>query len=344
MPPITLADLTRKLRTPGDSSVESVLVQLAAIREGRTAAGKPFIDLEAADSTARVKLKIWSDSPAYDYLRQSREGDLAELRGRFLINDYGLNINQPELEALSEAQAQTLLAGTPERQQRLAQDWDLLQRTAAAMADPRLRALCLLALTTHEKKWKRAAAARSYHHARRGGLLEHTAQMMRCALALAPLYPEVTPDLLFAGVLFHDIGKLWENDYPEIGFTSPPARKGELLGHISIGVEVANRLWNEAATQNPEAFSPAATPSPDLVRDHLLHLIVSHHGELEFGSPITPKTPEAWLLHHIDNIDAKIEMLRGSYAEGDEPAPGLIQARRPLTGLVARPLNTLPPS
>jgi len=339
MAPVTLGALVRKLNGSKDSSVESVYIQLAGIREGRTAAGKPFIDLEAADSTARVKFKIWSDSQAFTYLQQSREGDVAELSGRFLVNDYGLNVNQPELEALTDAQSDALLAGTPERQERLALDWKLFQETFGSLQDARLRTVALLALESYEKKWKRAAAARSYHHARRGGLLEHTAQMLRCAIALAPLYEEVTPDLLYCGVLFHDIGKLWENDYAETGFTSQPVRKGELIGHITIGVEVANRLWHEASQKDPAAFAPDGKPSPDLVRDHLLHLIVSHHGELEFGSPVMPKTPEGWLLHHIDNIDAKIEMLRGAYLESEEVAPGLVQAKRPMMGLIARPLS-----
>lgn len=341
MTPLTLGELIRKLNASGDSSIESVYIQLAGIREGRTAAGKPFIDLEAADATARVKFKIWSDSKAFAYLKQSREGDVAELSGRFLVNDYGLNVNQPELEALNEEQTAALLAGPEERRERLARDWALFQETFGGLKDARLRAVALLALETYEKKWKRAAAARTYHHARRGGLLEHTAQMLRCALALAPLYDEVTPDLLYCGVLFHDIGKLWENDYPETGFTSQATRKGELIGHITIGVEVVNRLWHEASQKDPAVFAPDATPAPDLVRDHLLHLIVSHHGELEFGSPVMPKTPEGWLLHHIDNIDAKIEMLRGAYAESEEPVPGLVQAKRPMMGLIARPLKSV---
>jgi 3'-5' exoribonuclease len=339
MTPLTLGELVHKLNASKEGSIESVYIQLAGIREGRTAAGKPFIDLEAADSTARVKFKIWSDSKAFTYLQQSREGDVAELSGRFLVNDYGLNVHQPELEALNETQTEALLAGPAERREKLAADWTLVQETFGALEDARLRAVALRALQMYEKKWKRAAAARTYHHARRGGLLEHTAQMLRCARALAPIYEEVSPDLLYCGVLFHDIGKLWENDYAETGFTSQPTRKGELIGHITIGVEVVNRLWNEAALEDPVAFAPEAKPAPDLVRDHLLHLIVSHHGELEFGSPVMPKTPEGWLLHHIDNIDAKIEMLRGAYAEGEGAVPGLVAAKRPMMGLIARPLK-----
>lgn len=339
MEALTLAELLDELKDNPSGSEDAIHVQLASFRAGRTAAGKPFFDLEVADATHKAKFKIWSDSAAYEFLQRAKEGDLCELGGKFYTNDYGLNINQPELVRLSESEAEAFLAGPEERRGKLNEDWTLLKETFGALQDPRLKAVATLALEQYEKKWKRAAAARSYHHARRGGLLEHTSQMLRCAKALAPLYAEVTPDLLYCGVLFHDVGKLWENDYPERGFTTQPTRKGELIGHITIGVEVVNKLWHEAAQKDPAVFSADVKPAPDLVRDHLLHLIVSHHGELEFGSPVVPKTPEGWLLHHIDNIDAKIEMLRGAYAEKEEVIPGLIEAKRPMGGLIALPLS-----
>ncbi|MDX6765377.1 MAG: HD domain-containing protein [Candidatus Methylacidiphilales bacterium] len=339
METLTLAELLEELKENPAGAEDAIAVQLAAIRPGRTAAGKPFFDLEVADATHKAKLKIWSDSPAYEFLQRAKEGELCELEGKFYTNDYGLNVNQPGLIRLSESEAEVFLAGPAERRGKLEEDWALFQDTFQNLADARLKAVACLALEQYEKKWKRAAAARSYHHARRGGLLEHTAQMLRCARALAPLYTEVTPDLLYCGVLFHDVGKLWENDYPERGFTTQPTRKGELIGHITIGVEVVNKLWHEAAQKDPETFAATVSPAPDLVRDHLLHLIVSHHGELEFGSPVVPKTPEGWLLHHIDNIDAKIEMLRGAYADQGEVVPGLVEAKRPLGGLLALPLR-----
>jgi len=164
--------------------------------------------------------------------------------------------------------------------------------------------------------------------------------MLRCAEALAPQYPEVWPDLLLAGVLFHDIGKCWENDYPARGFMATPVRMGELLGHISIGVEVVNRYWHKLSEAEPEVFDDEKLDPPsDRVREYLLHLIVAHHGQLDFGSPVTPKIPEAWMLHYIDNLDARMEMMRGSYAQGPEIEPDLFKAQRPLSGYLARPIR-----
>ena len=209
---------------------------------------------------------------------------------------------------------------------------------AGEIQDPRLRWVCCRALEKYSEKWRRAAAARKNHHARRGGLIDHTAQMWRVARALAPLYPEVDGDLLGAGVLFHDIGKLWETDTGEKGFGSVPSRRGEMIGHISLGIEVANALWREGEATEGKTWAELKPASEEL-RDHLLHLIASHHGTKEFGSPVAPKTPEAFLLHHIDNIDAKMEMLRLSYARGKGEGVGLVEAHRPLEGPLPWPIS-----
>src|SRR5919108_323123 len=95
------------------------------------------------------------------------------------------------------------------------------------------------------ERFRRTAAARNYHHARPGGLVEHTAQMMRVAKEIAPLYPQLNVDLLLAGILFHDSGKLWENALPESGFVMNYDELGELIGHISIGLELVNSLWRK---------------------------------------------------------------------------------------------------
>lgn len=318
---------------------EEVSVQVDQLRLGKTQNGKPFYDLEVVDARQKARFKIWADTDAFDFCSDLKSGDLCELSGRFFTNQFGLNVEKPQLRFLSVSETETFLAGSEESKRKQLEDWDFIQKTFTALPESPLRAVALLSLEQHEKKWKRAAAARTYHHARRGGLLEHTSQMLRCAAALAPLYEEVTPALLYCGVLFHDIGKLWENDYPEQGFISQPNRRGELIGHISVGIEVVNKLWHQAAELYPALFAAEVKPSPELVRDHLLHLIASHHGQMEFGSPVTPRTPEGMLLHHIDNIDAKIEMLRCAYAEKEEIVPGLFEIRRPLEGMPAKPLS-----
>ena len=140
-------------------------------------------------------------------------------------------------------------------------------------------------------RFRRTAAAKRNHHARRGGLVEHVAQMMRSAAALSPVYAELNRDLLLAGVLFHDCGKLWENTYPEHGFAQILSIHGEMMGHIPLGIELVNKLWRDLM-DSPEAAAWAdLKPTTEETRLHLLHLIGSHHGEYEFGSPVLPALP-----------------------------------------------------
>ena len=162
-------------------------------------------------------------------------------------------------------------------------------------------------------RFRRAAAARKNHHARRGGLVEHVAQMMRSATAICGVYANLNRDLLITGVLFHDCGKLWENNYPEAGFAQNVSIHGEMLGHIPLGIELVNKLWRDLLDSDAARDWLALEPASEDVRLHLLHLIASHHGELAFGSPTLPRTPEAFALHYIDNLDAKSEMVRMAY-------------------------------
>ncbi|MFQ3671326.1 MAG: HD domain-containing protein [Verrucomicrobiia bacterium] len=312
--------------------------QITELRQALTQGGKPYFELALADSTGVVRFKIWNNTEAFLFLERNGLGTFVRLSGQFSRNSFGLNVEQPRLELLNPGEIQVVLAGTPGRAADLERDWKMLWETVEAMTEPRLRLVCRLALEKFEVKWKRAAAARAYHHARRGGLLEHTAQMMRVAVKVGPLYPEVHLDLLCAGVLFHDIGKLWENDYAGDTFLAPPSRLGEMVGHISIGIEVCNRLWHEASEVERPVFAEMEPPS-DLVREHLIHLIASHHGQREFGAPVTPRTPEAHLLHYIDNLDAKLEMVRAALQAGHEVAPGLFEAKRPLEGPIPAPLR-----
>jgi 3'-5' exoribonuclease len=333
---LSLVHIESFIGTNGPQTI-SCHALIEELRQAFTQARKPYYEIELADATGKIKLRIWSDQPAYAFFETAHKGECIELSGRCEVNGFGLNISQAEARLLSNEEREIFFSGTPEQLQKNMDDWDFLKLTFANLQDPRLRIITLLALEKYEKKWRRAAAARTFHHARRGGLLEHVTQMIRCAQGIAPLYSEVFPDLLYTGVLFHDIGKLWENDVNEQSFSSEINRRGELLGHIAIGFEVVNQLWREAREQHEEIFSQTQ-PSSDLLRDHVLHLIVSHHGQLEFGSPVTPRTPEAMILHHIDNIDAKIEMLRCAYREKQELVPGVFDKRYPLEGLPIAPI------
>ncbi|MCA1962866.1 MAG: HD domain-containing protein, partial [Prosthecobacter sp.] len=236
------------------------------------------------------------------------------------------------------------LAGDPAVVARQRTDYAEIESSVAAILDPRLRELCSLFLEKHGERFRRTAAAREHHHARRGGLVEHVAQMMRSALAVAASYPYLNRDLLVAGVLFHDCGKLWENAYPEQGFAMPHHLHGEMLGHITLGMELVNKLWRDLLERPEAADWPLLQPSNDQVRLHLLHLIAAHHGELPYGPPARPKTPEAIVLHHVDNMDAKLEMLRRGYETARELSPGIFERFRPWPVNIIAPLPCLPES
>ena len=162
--------------------------------------------------------------------------------------------------------------------------------------------------------------------------------MMRCAVAIAGVYPALNRDLMIAGVLFHDCGKLWENAYAESGFTMPYNLTAEMLGHIPLGLELVNKMWRDMLDTPAAAEWTLIEPASETVRLHLLHLIAAHHGTHEFGSPVLPKTPEAIALHHVDNIDAKLEMFRRAYETGKELAPGIIEKFMPWPVNIVAPL------
>ncbi len=333
---MTLQEIGKATLADGSTVKAEVLCQVVRARENMTKGGKPFLELEISDGTATEKFKIWEDTDAYETCHDLQDGDCVKFEGSFYRNQFGLNVDRLRMRWLEKNEAAELFAGTPERRVALERDWSEVTALVEGMVDPRLKLLCKTYLQEYGERFKRAAAARDYHHARRGGLLEHTTQMMRTAKALALAYPALNWDLVQAGVLFHDCGKLWELDYPAQGFASPMTTMGELLGHIVIGIELVNKLWRVLET-SPE-FTGTAQPPREAVREHLLHLIASHHGQKEYGAPVTPRTPEAWMLHHIDNIDAHLEMLSQTYLEKAQTVPGIYEYRRPLEGRAVAPL------
>jgi len=284
--------------------------QIEELAKRESANGKPFWELRIRDHDDALVLRAWTDTESFRDCEDFQRGDFVAVEGEFLINgNFGPDARRWRLFPLPPAEIADLLAGSPEAREKTAGEMAFLGEQVAAITDPRLRELCASFLEQYGPRFARSAAARINHHARRGGLLDHTAQMMRSALAIASVYPQLNRDLLVAGVLFHDSGKLWETCAPESGFGIQHELRGDLLGHISIGIELVNSLWNKL---DKTAWKELQPPSED-VRLHLLHLIASHHGEMQYGSPVLPKTPEAAALHYIDNLDARLEMFSDAY-------------------------------
>lgn len=316
----------------------TVFAQLARKSTKTTKNGRPYLEVNLADVAGNITLKIWDNSDAYStFLGLQEEANIA-VTATWQTSEYGIEAAHLDVRPLSPEEEHIMMSGGAELAQRQEEDWDCICDLVDSLQDPRLGQLCRAMLENFESRFRRAGAARSVHHARRGGLVEHTAGVMRCAAAMCTAYPTLNRDLLLAGALFHDCGKMWENAYPEHGLAMPYADTGELLGHISLGIEVINKLWTRLLTDERKASWEALEPPTDHVRLHLLHLVASHHGSLEFGSPVVPKTPEAIALNHADNLDAKLEMMRLGYETGSSLAPHIRQGKRPLPGNLVTPL------
>lgn len=339
----TLSEIRRAARSSSPVAAR-VHVQVDNATPKFTREGKQYCELTLADSCDRMTLRVWGDHPAYKACSALAPTDFIEVAGEFQQHSqFGLEANKWTVRPLTPQEKNELLQGPPDLRAKQAADWDFINQTVAAIKDPRLRLLGQTLLSEFGERFRRTAAARNYHHARRGGLVEHTAQMMRTGLAIAPLYPQLNADLLISGILFHDSGKLWENQLPENGFTMSFDERGELMGHITIGLELVNSLWRKLAVEHAEEWTGLSPASED-VRLHLLHLIGAHHGDFEFGSPVSPKTPEAMALHYIDNLDARLEMFAAGYLTAKNIAPRIFDRVRPLPGNLVKPLERFTPN
>ncbi|MFI0348157.1 MAG: HD domain-containing protein [Chthoniobacterales bacterium] len=337
---VTIKEL-RNLTRDGASCEALIPAQAESITLKETAQGKPFYEVNLRDATGNLTLRAWSDKAAFSSCQKLTSGDFVQVTGNFSnTGSFGIDAPGWKIEPLSEEGTMRLLEGSTQQQAASDANYQLIVTTVESITDPRLKKLCGFFLTQHGLRFRRAAAARNNHHARRGGLLDHTAQMMRSAIALLSVYPQLNRDLLIAGTLFHDSGKLWETCPPALGFGILPELRGELMGHLSIGIELVNSLWREL----PKEDWSTLQPSSEQVRLHLLHLIASHHGQLDYGSPVLPKTPEAIALHLIDNLDARIEMFNEAYARAEEIAPEIFEWVRPLGVSPIAPLEKMTPA
>lgn len=331
--------ITRLKNAAADGPIMGeVAVQLVQVLSRTTRTGKPYLELTFADSSDNMSIKVWDNAPWNAACRAIQTGSSLAVTANWQSTQYGMEAADMEFRPLTPDEEEAMLSGGAECSARHEQDWLKVQGFVAELRDPRLHALCRAFLDAHEARFRRAAAARSMHHARRGGLVEHTAGVMTAAAAICSAYPHVNRDLVLAGALFHDCGKMWETGCPESGFGVEYNEAGELMGHISLGIEIVNNLWKNICTPEQRVVWKGLQPATEQVRMHLLHLIASHHGVLEFGSPVVPKTPEALVLHHADNIDAKMEMFRCAYETSAALSPTIREKKFGLGGNAVLPL------
>ncbi|MDF1815276.1 MAG: HD domain-containing protein [Verrucomicrobiales bacterium] len=340
MPVISIRELKQ---SSGSEPAQAVIhVQLENNRQRTTKNGDPYHELHFADAESSLVLRVWKSTPMFEQCAQLEDHKFYEITGEFGVGNDGKSIDSRNWSAreLDSSEIGNLLSGSAELREKQEYHFAFITETVAQIADPRLNYLASTLLKKWGARFQRTGAARDYHHARRGGLVEHVGQMMRSAVKICEAYSWLNRDLLVTGVLFHDIGKLWENVYSEKGFTMPYTEVSELIGHIPMGMEIVNMLWRDAMN-DPEIAEQweQLEPPNDRVRLHLLHLIVAHHGELAFGSPVVPKTPEAQALHYIDNLDAKMEMFEQGYLVAEELGKNVYQRVRPLPGRLVRPLE-----
>lgn len=278
--------------TEGDRVDDLFLVKSA--RLGETRAGKPYLVLTVMDKSGELSGPIWDNAEHFQQLCQP--GEFVRVVG--MIQSYRdkpqLKVDEIHHVEREGVDLGDFLAATIHDRAAMA---DELQKIVRSVADPFLRRL-LGKLFLKGEVWERfqqAPAAKGIHHAYVGGLLEHSLSMARVADMLAGHYEGVDRSLLIAGALLHDLGKI-EELFMDNGVIDYTAR-GRLKGHLVIGSEMVGRVADTIAD------------FPEELLERLQHLILSHHGRHEFGSPTIPMTVEAFLLNYIDELDSKMNVL-----------------------------------
>ncbi len=290
-----------------DSRVEDIyLLKLIGLRDKKN--GGQYLLLKLSDMSGEIMGMMWDRIEGV--IERVKPGDFVKVRFRVQVYNNNLQAIVSKIEKVEEREVENAEIFFPSSDippetmyenllnfvEENIEDSFLKKLVERVYKDPEIKPMLL-----------KAPAAKSLHHAYRGGYLEHILGLLKVARKVLEVYTFINRDIVYAGILFHDIGKLWELSYDrDFNYTT----EGRLLGHIAIEYEfIADKIKE----------------IPDFPEDyklHLQHIILSHHGELEFGSPKRPKTPEALLVATLDNLDAKLNAMRvaiHSDAQSDHP-------------------------
>ena len=264
--------------------------------------GEPYLALMLGDRSGQLEAKMWDNvEDAIDVFEQD---DFIKVKGRLnkYKNRFQLTIHKLRQMGDSEIDFSDYLPKTTK-------DIDELWRTLAAFVEtfqnPHLKALVQAFMSDPEiaQAYRDAPAAKTLHHAYIGGLLDHVVSLFNSCDLICRNYPQINRDLVLTGAFLHDIGKIFELTYKR---SFSYSTRGQLLGHMVIELEML-----QAKIAQIPGF-------PDELKTLVEHLIISHHGHYEFGSPKLPMFPEALMLHYLDDLDSKMESMRAHFAREAE--------------------------
>jgi 3'-5' exoribonuclease len=314
---------------PNKIITTSFLVHVKEIRQKKS--GEYYLSLTLGDRTGDLDAKMWDN--VNDVLDAFERDDFVKVKGMVQVFHNRPQLTIHKLRRMDESEID-FADYFPASKRDAEEMWRELCGIVEAIANPHLKSLLQAFFQDEEiaRRYRLAPAAKQIHHAFLGGLIEHVLSVCGLARLAADHYANIDRDLLVTGVLLHDIGKIYELSY-ERGFSY--SDEGQLIGHISI----ATRMLHERLRRLPDF--------PPRLRALVEHMILSHHGRLEFGSPKVPQFPEALLLHYLDDMDSKMECMR-ALIEQDPQVEGCFTSYNQALERVAlkkeRYLNPPPPA
>jgi len=278
-----------------------------AKQQRTTKTGKPYLNLILGDKTGQLEGRVWEPGDPR-IAKDFESGDVVKARGSASRFDDRLQMKIDQLRKASQGEVDKSDL-MPSTTYDVADLWRQLQGFVDSFTNPDLKLLLstLLADPALAQGYREAPAAKQLHHAWLGGLLEHVVSLLTLADRVASHYPLLDRDLLLTGVILHDIGKVTELSW-DTGFDYTV--EGVLLGHIQMGMALVEKIIDSLPNFPPR------------LKTLVLHMILSHHGKLEFGSPKLPMIPEALVLSFLDDLDAKMQAVAGEFEKSAREGKG----------------------